>query len=420
MATRNDKPQGNGAAHRLVFCGDTAGMYNRDILRAVAQAAHQYFPARIYLFHSPDTNDVQEICALKPLGILVGGDKDTARIYQVVTAVVQRLHIPVVDVSAATDVSPFQRVISDDVQVGRIVAAYFMARGYRRLAFCGDEALSWSIRRYRGFTSYAQEHGILSVSRFNCRENMSYPKGSRKDLSRWLTALPDGCALFASNDRIANGVIEACCTKGLRVPEDIAVVGCDNDDLFGQLHSPPISSVMLDTQQIGHNAINALATAVKHRRGKGRHTPGRHPSEILIPPLRIITRRSSDLFAVDDKLVQEALQLIRRHLAENISSKTLLYKLSKPISRLTLYRRFMTALGRSPAAEINRVRFETAMRLLQDTPQSISKIAEAAGFASRRQFTFAFHREVGVTPRNFRERHLQSRFPMQSNPHDFS
>ena len=390
-------------ASRLLFCGDIAGMYNRRILQAFSRMAQEYFPVRFFLYDTPNPAQIPEIINMSPDGILVGGTKQTGPMLQVVKTIAHRLHIPVIDVSAALNASGFPRVISDDLEVGRMAARYFIERGFQHLAFLGVDNLYWSQMRWRGFREVAAAHGLRPEFR-------SYPEQATTDfrdtLSQWAKGLATPGAVFAANDYFANYLIEACCNRRIAVPEDIAVLGCDDDDLYGHLHEPQLSSVVLNTDEIGVCAMKTLHAMMRRRRGRVTSNPSMPPSNVLIPPTGIITRRSSDAFAVEDELVRRALEIIRAQIADQLSVKTLLIQLG--VSRPTLVRRFAEALGRAPAAEISRVRFDLAVKLLREMRQSIEQIATAVGFASRRQFTFAFHRQFKMTPRAYRERYVRS------------
>lgn len=189
-------------------------------------------------------------------------------------------------------------------------------------------------------------------------------------------------------------MLAACQLAGLAVPEQVAVLGVDNDEVICELSDPPLSSIEPDTHRIGYEGAALLDRLMQ----------GRPPAAktISVPPLGIIARRSSDAMAVDDAAVAAALHHIRAHACAGLRVPDVVSILS--ISRATLKRRFQQVLGRSPAAEIERVRMDQARLLLAETDYKLRSIAALVGYASDAQFVTAFHRHTGTTPGHFRAR----------------
>jgi LacI family transcriptional regulator len=211
-------------------------------------------------------------------------------------------------------------------------------------------------------------------------------------LARWISKLPTPIGLFACDDDRGREVLEACKMAGLHVPDDVAVVGVDNDEVFCELADPPLSSVALNAETAGYRAA-ALLDAMMHGRVRQRQ-------QIVVEALGVITRRSTDIVAVEDDDVAGALQFIRRQQGRDISVDRVAEEVA--MSRRSLEKRFRDTIGRTVLEEIQLMRLNRAKRLLLETTYPISKVAEIAGFGSAGYFIQFFQKHVGKTPRKYR------------------
>jgi LacI family transcriptional regulator len=176
------------------------------------------------------------------------------------------------------------------------------------------------------------------------------------------------------------------------VPDDVAVLGVDNDDVFCELSNPPLSSIALNAETAGYRAAELLDAMMRGRTQKPAHIP----AEVL----GVVTRISTDFIAVGDPDIAAALQFIRRERGNHISVDDVAE--SSPLSRRTLEKRFRSATGRTILEDIRLVRLERAKQLLVETSHSISKVAALSGFGSSGYFIQFFQRQVGKTPRKYR------------------
>lgn len=199
---------------------------------------------------------------------------------------------------------------------------------------------------------------------------------------------------MACSDRLALRILDACHRARLTVPEEIAVIGVDNDEETCRLSTPPLTSVMDDPRRIGLEAARLLDQLMA-----GQRDPHELPP-VLVPPLGIATRRSTDTTAIDDPFVSRAIRIIRERACEGLTVGELLSELH--LSRSFFYGRFRTVLSRTPHQEILRVRLERVKNLLTQTDISLQEISARAGFEHPEYLQVAFKREVGVTPGRFR------------------
>ena len=216
----------------------------------------------------------------------------------------------------------------------------------------------------------------------------------QKSLAEWLCNLPKPIGLMACNDDRGREVLEACHSARIEVPEEIAVIGVDNDSLLCDLASPPLSSVALNAERGGFEAAEAL-----HNRMSGMATT---PQRIVVEPLYVVSRRSTNMVAVDDDDVAAALRFIRDHSGQPTRVDDVAEAVG--LSRRMLEIRFRDALGRSLNDEIQRNHLDTAKRLLAETDWPMEKIALASGYNGASYLCALFQRFLGINPTEYRSR----------------
>lgn len=296
--------------------------------------------------------------------------------------------IPAVNTSNVLLETGLMRVSSDDRAVGAMVADYYLARGFERFAFMPIRGHGYSDLRQEGF-----EQRLLAAG----AEQPSLPQGSSTtDLADWLGSLEPPVALMACNDRNARDVANICREIGRSVPQDIAIVGVDNDEIMCEGFQPPLSSVALSTRLIGFRAAQRLEELLRD----GAPTVPQAP--LLLPPRGVVTRLSSDHLAVDDPDVAAALRIIAASIRDGIDVRQVADEVG--VSRRALERRFQKVLGRSPGAEIRRVQIQRAKDLLASTDLPMPQTAASAGFSSAKQLSETFTHQVGLPPTAYRRR----------------
>jgi LacI family transcriptional regulator len=316
----------------------------------------------------------------------------------------QGLSHPIVNVASVLPGLPFPQVRVDHRLVGQAAAEHLRQCGLQNFAFVGNGHHVYSTEREAGFRAALAAVGHAADHYYE-RHARSYRQRGRllvldEDLRRWLQALPKPVGIFAGHDIWALQVVEACRLAGLRVPEDVAVVGVDNDDLLCELARPSLSSVIVPAERVGYEAAALLDRMLAGEK------PPREP--ILIPPPGVVGRKSSDVLAIDDPVVAQTVRFLRdsAHLPLRVSDVLR----AVPVSRRALERRFQAVLQRGLAAEIRRLHVEKAKQFLANSELPMQAIAERCGFSSQYQFSRAFRREVGRTPTAYRAgtRHLVS------------
>jgi len=214
----------------------------------------------------------------------------------------------------------------------------------------------------------------------------------RELLAEWLRGLPKPVGVFACYDIAGQEVLEACKTADLVVPDSVAVIGVDNDELIGNLTTPPLSSIEPDTTRTGYLAAELLDLMMQGR--------ALEPGLRLIEPTRLVTRQSSDILAVDDPLVADALRFIRDRSDQNLAVPAVLRHIG--LSRRALDHRFLRSLGRTVHGEIVRVRVAHVAELLSSTDWTLQQIAQRLRFSHSEYMSVVFKKHTGKSPGQYR------------------
>jgi LacI family transcriptional regulator len=307
---------------------------------------------------------------------------------------VARLDMPMVDLTPSRLLQRAPWVKSDDTAIARLAAQHFLERGFRHFAFCGDARFSWSKRRGEQFGLLVRGGG-RSWHAYPPARGIANGDAEVDAIATWLGRLPKPVAVFACYDNRGQQVLEACRRANLAVPEEIAVLGVDNDEVLCALSPPPLSSVILNPRRAGWEAAALLASMMN-----GERISLEEPH--LIPPLGIATRQSSDILAVGDPKIASALRYIREHACEGIRVSDVLRHC--PMARRALEARFRKLIGRTPRQEILRVQLNRVKELLVGTDLPVWEIAGRTGFETD-YLSVVFKQETALAPTEYRKRY---------------
>jgi LacI family transcriptional regulator len=389
------KPGKRSSRPRVALLIESSRAYGRGLLLGVARYVREHVPWAVFL-QERSLGDVSP-------GWLKDwkGDGIIARVenHPMAQAILE-LGVPAVDLRYLLPNLEMPSVRTDDEATARLASEHLLERGFRHFAFCGFDGADYSDIRRDNFARRIAEAG------FRCHVFVDPQKPSRAStleyeehglkygdlVARWIKELPKPVGLMACNDIRGQQVLNACRASGVAVPDEVAVIGVDNDEVLCELSDPPLTSVVPSTERIGYEAAALLDRMMAGRK------PPRRP--IFMQPLGIVTRRSTEVLAIEDRHIAAAARFIREHACEGIDVGDVLRAV--PLSRSTLERRFGKALGRSPKDEILRVRLTRAKQLLAETDFPLAVVAEKVGFEHTEYLSVIFKKKIGLTPGRFR------------------
>ncbi|HWA98938.1 MAG TPA: DNA-binding transcriptional regulator [Pirellulales bacterium] len=323
------------------------------------------------------------------------GDGIIARIENAKTAeAVARTRLPIVDVSAARLLPNVPWVETDDDAIVRAAFEHLRERGFRSFAYCGDPRFNWSRWREERFVQLAAAGGArCDVFRTNAttRRGSSWTEEHRR-LCDWVRALAKPVGILACYDIQAQRLLDACREADVAVPEAAAVLGVDDDRLLCDLCTPSLSSVQPDTYRTGYQAAELLD---RQLRGESVDAGG-----YRIPPRGIAVRQSTDVSAINDPAIAEAIRFIREHACDGVNATDVFRR--SGLSRRVFEARFQKTVGRTPHEEILRIKLERVQRLLTETSLTLTEIADRTAFLHVEYLSVAFKRVVGVSPSRYR------------------
>lgn len=292
--------------------------------------------------------------------------------------------LPAINVSGRMLTPGMPQVLVDNFAVGALAGRHLLEQFSKTFVYLDLPGVYFASQRGEGFRR------VLSDSGRQCHRVAP----NRADALEFIKTAPKPVGVFAVNDHMGVELTREALETGLRTPEDIQVVGVDNDKLRCLLSNPPLTSVDCGWDEVGARAARLMVDW--QRTG----TPP--PPRTVMPPAGIVVRQSSDRAMADDDLIAAAMKIIRSQASGRLAVKDLLRRLS--VSRRTLEMRFERAMNTSPSAEIVRIQVERACQLLADTDLPLDRVAEASGLGNQRQLRIIFNRQLGTSAAEYRAR----------------
>jgi LacI family transcriptional regulator len=399
MRTRKDRAQ----VPQVALLLETSTEYGRGLLRGILRFSRLHGPWSLCVAPGHFDQALPKAKSWKGNGII-------ARISsREMEARIKSTGLPFVASSlfesrALLQAGRYGEIRTNSVQIGRMGALHLLDAGLRHFAFCGFGACNWSAARETSFCetlkARSRAYSTHHITSANWRQRHDWIKRWERErpiMASWLKSLPKPVGVMACNDACGRDVLQVCASEGLRIPDDVAVIGVDNDVMLCELSNPPLSSVALDLDRAGYEAarlLNDLMTGA----GSGKRRL------VQVQPTGVVTRRSSDVNVADDALVAAALGYIRDHAKQVLSVDQIAEELR--VSRRTIERRFLHSVGRTILSEIIRCHLRRAKQLLAETDLPCHVIAAESGFGSLKSFTRSFKQNEGTTPHELRVRRV--------------
>jgi LacI family transcriptional regulator len=375
-------------APRVLVVLDTNAAWSRGILRGFMAEANQR--GWTLLHYHPNSSLSWLAAEWTPAVTVIGPALDSEAVARLAPA-------SLVSVTVDRSHAGIASVCPDEHAIAALALAHLLSTGLRDVTTFRFDESPFAVARERAFVEGARAAGARVAVGWGSEEAASAPRAEDPAaMTAWVRSLPRPCGVFTCTDGWARAVERYARVAGLRIPEDLALIGANNDELECELMSPPLSSVMIPWQELGRHAAILVARALEGHAIAG--------ERVAVAPTSVVARRSSDVIAIGDELVAEAVRFIRENSERRLTVTMVARAVGGGGGRQRLERRFRSVLDRTVQAEIRRAHVETAKRLLDTTRLALSEVARRSGFTSAALLNAAFQREFGVAPGAYRRR----------------
>lgn len=378
---------------RVALLVEASRVYGRELLSGVALFARTQ--TNWSLLHHEMTLDFSMPDWMRDAGVR----GVIARVDTNTVGPLNKLRLPIVDVRCEHEYPGIPQVVTDNRRVAEFAFKHLWDRGFRDFAFCGFRFVAYSEDRLRHFQDLVNEAGCsLSVYQSGGKPNVPLTSIERSGMldiegvSKWLATLPHPTGLFVCNDIRGQQVLNVCQMMEIAVPDDIGVIGVDDDHTICQLCDPPLSSVRPDAERVGYRAAEILHGMMA----------GNPPDNAIehICPSTVIERSSTNVIAIEDRELARVCRFIRQHACDGINVSHLIDQSS--LSRRQLERRFRDELGQTPHELITATQIDRVKQLLHETEMTLQQIAPIAGYRHKERLSAVFKRQTGLTPGEYR------------------
>ena len=373
----------------LIFNHDIG--YCRDVLHGI-QEFHLERENWIFRDGPSDKKILKPLKEWQPDGII-------AHVFDEELALeLNNLNIPIINTTQTVPNSPLPVIDVDNEEVGRLAANYIMQKQFTDYGYFGSDWAQFSVLRHKGYAELLKKNNRgLKFCNVNFLPRLPVDESwvnYDQSIKEWILNLEKPAAIFASNDTPAKYLAEVCQQIGVKIPDDVAILGVDNNLMECTLSTPPISSIEIPAKKIGYKAAELLEKVMNGKK---------IPQQTFLSPSGIIPRRSTDILAVEDKDVAIALSFIRNNLHRRVLIDEICEKVG--VSRRHLERKFRRDTGKSIHNEIRDSQIELAKNILRENKKTIVEVAELCGSNSTRSFSTVFKSCTGMTPSEYRDKH---------------
>jgi LacI family transcriptional regulator len=374
---------------KIVLLLETSRAFGRQLIIGIARYSRLYGPWSFYKEPIDLKSSIPHLTNWKPDGIIMRDSLITKELLKLKIPTILAIH----DSKYPKDLPVIK---TDSYSIAKMASEHLLEKGLKNFAFCGFDNYDWSKERRLYFSRFNSKAGYKTHIYIQ-------PKRIKKDdwqnelqhVSEWIKSLPKPVGIFACNDDRGQHILEVCKSINLNVPEDVAVIGVDNDPMVCEIGDPPLTSIALNVESAGYEAAKLLDQLIDKKKVGLR--------KMIVTPSHVVQRQSTDIFAVNDDEVATAIRYIKNNAKNKILVKDVVKATS--ISRRTLEKRFKKTIHRSIYREIQQVRIELISKLLVETDLSISQITSLFSFTGVEHISRYFKKEKGVGLREFRKLH---------------
>jgi LacI family transcriptional regulator len=378
---------------KVLLLTDFSSGYSRSLLKGVVQYGKAHGPWAFYrmpLYFRELHGDEGVVKWAKQWG----ADAIIAQLRDVKVETLQKLKIPIIVQNYKDRYEGISNLTGDYFGTGAMAADFFLRKGYKCFAYYGFKDAVWMRERGEGFKSGAENRGypVYLFDEGGMDEKWIF---NEERVRQWLMELPKPVALFSCDDSHAIQITEICKMSGISIPEEIAILGVDNDELICNISDPSLSSIELDVENGGFEAGRLLHQFIEKKK--------KPPVDIVIKPIRVVMRSSTERFAVSDKYIEGVLKYINDQYVSSLSVKDIVRLV--PFSRRVLETSFKEEIGMTVYHYIQQVRVEKFCDLLVSSDLSLTEAATCSGFNDYKNVSRTFVRLKSMTPFQYRKKY---------------
>ena len=385
--------------HKIILLIDFAEEYSKGLLKGITKYSREHGPwvfCRMPLFH----REMKGIEGILDWALDWEADGIIGQLYN--TEDIEKITqagIPVIAQDFEERFANIPNITGAHHETGSMAADYFLKKGFKNFAFYGFSNIVWSRERAEGSDERVSRagYGVYYFENENVHSNDSelwYYKPS--SLSKWLLSLPKPIAILSCDDRLGQHITEACRHSGIRIPEEVAVLGVDNDELICELCDPPLSSIAQDAEKGGYDTARLLDRMIRNEIDT--------LYDIIVRPTQVITRQSTDIYATQDDFIATTLTYIHQHIDKNLQVDDVVKQV--PLARRSLEMRFQHVIGYPIYKYIQNLRIEKFAKKLLETDLMVFEIALELGLNDSKNIARQFRQVKGCTPLEYRNRYL--------------
>ncbi|MCE6988441.1 DNA-binding transcriptional regulator [Dyadobacter sp. CY323] len=382
--------------HKIILLLDFAEEYSKSLMKGINAYSREFGPwifCRMPLFH----RETIGIDGILKWALEWGADGIVGQLYNKEIDKILKAEIPVIAQDFKERFTEIPNITGAYQEAGELGADYFLKKGFTNFAFYGFNDIVWSRERAEGYEERlkAKGHKVHYFEHKKARSTeLWYYKPS--SLSRWLKSLPKPIALMTCDDNQGQHITEACRAVGIRIPEEVAVLGVDNDEMICDLSDPPLSSIALDVEKGGYDAARLLDHMIRNGT--------KDYYDIIVKPSQVITRHSTDIYATNDDHIASSLKYIHQNIEKNLHVDEVVKQV--PLSRRALEKRFLEITGYPIYKYIFNLRIEKFTQKLLDTDMSVFEIALDMGLNDSKNIARQFRQAKGCSPSVYRNKYL--------------